>query len=83
MSDVRRIEAATSWASITVNTAVNICRGVYIGTAADYDFSFDGATTWVKFTGCVAGSILPIAASGVRVNAGGGAPAAGAIVFLY
>lgn len=79
----RNMEPATSWASITVNTVVRTAKGVYIGVAGDYDFSFDGATTWVQFTGCAAGSVLPIAATAVRDASDDSAPAAGEIVFLY
>lgn len=79
----RTIEPARTWTAVTVNTVLPTARAVYIGISGDYDFSFDGASTWVKFTGCVVGSVLPIAATAARANAGGGAPATGAIVFLY
>lgn len=69
--------------SITVATADrDRCRGVYIGTGTDYEFSFDGST-WVAFKGCIAGTILPIQVVGVRVDSGDAAPSAGDIVFLY
>lgn len=75
--------AAKYATSITVNTADRPkCRAVFIGTAQDLDFSFDGST-WVKFQGCVAGTILPIQAVGARKNAGSAAPTAGDVVFLY
>lgn len=80
---VRNIEPATNWVSITVNTVVPTARAVYIGVAGNYDFSFDGTTTWVEFTGCAAGSILPLAATAARDSADDSAPAAGEIVFLY
>lgn len=83
MAESRRIESAQTWLAVTVNTAVATARGVYIGISDDYDFTADGTTTWVKFTGCVAGSVLPLAATGARKNSDSSAPAAGAIVFLY
>jgi len=79
----RTIEPAKTWAAVTVNTVLPTARAVYIGISGDYDFSFDGATTWVQFTGCVVGSILPIAATAVRDSADDSAVATGAIVFLY
>lgn len=80
---VRTIEPAKNWVAVTVNTVLPTARAVYVGIAGDYDFSADGASTWVKFTGCAAGSIIPIAATAARANSGGGAPSTGAIVFLY
>lgn len=79
----RTIEPAKSALSITVNTVKPTARAVYIGVSGNYDFSFDGAATWVEFTGCVVGSILPIAATAARDAADDSAPAAGEIVFLY
>lgn len=79
---IRNIEPAIKWVSIEVATVVPTCRAVYIGVAGNYDFTFDGGTTWVLFSGCAAGSILPIAASGAR-DADDSAPEAGDIVFLY
>ena len=80
---LRNIEPATKWVSITVNTVVTTARAVYIGVAGNYDFSFDGAVTWVQFTGCAAGSILPIAATAARDSSDDSAPSSGEIVFLY
>jgi len=69
--------------SITVNTADRErCRGVWIGTTNDYDFSFDGIN-WVTFKSCGAGSCLGIQVVGVRINSGSAAPSAGDIIFLY
>lgn len=82
MGAVRTIEPAKDAVAVTVATVQPTCRGVYIGVAGDYEFSFDGATTWISFLGCVAGSVLPIAASGAR-DADDSAPDAGDIVFLY
>ncbi len=83
MSDSKRTESADTAVSITVATVVKSCRGVYIGISDDYGFSFDGGTTFVTFTGCVAGTILPIKASAARKSSDSSAPVAGAIVFLY
>lgn len=70
-------------ASITVNTALApICRGVYIGVSQSLDFSFD-RSTWVTFSGCVAGTVLPIQVVGARKTSGSAAPDAGDVVFLY
>jgi hypothetical protein len=75
--------SANRGVSIEVNTADRErCRGVYIGTSTDYDFSFDG-TTWVEFQAALSGTILPIQVVGARRNAAGAAPTAGDIVFLY
>ena len=68
---------------ITVNTAnIDRCRYVFIGTTQSLDFSFDG-TTWITFKGATAGFVIPLQAVGVRLTAGGAAPAAGDVVFLY
>lgn len=83
MADTKRLESALTWTAVTVNTVLPTCRGVYIGITGDYDFSFDGATTWTKFAACQNGSVLPLNATAARANSGGGAPATGAIVFLY
>lgn len=83
MSDSKRLESAYSCTAVTVNTVLPTCRGVYIGITGDYDFSFDGAVTWTKFTACQNGSVLPLNATAARANSGGGAPATGSIVFLY
>ena len=78
-----RKSSAVSAVSITnANPTNDRCRGVYVGTDQDLDFSFDG-TTWVLFQGCAAGSVLPIMVVGARKNAGSAAPDAGDIVFLY
>lgn len=80
---LRSIDSAVDAVTITVNTADRPrCRGVWVGTAKDYDFSFDG-TTWVTFKSCGAGSCLAIQVVGARNNSGGGAPSSGDIVFLY
>lgn len=80
---VRNIEPARSATSVTVNTVLPTARAVYVGVAGNYDFSFDGATTWIEFQGCAAGSILPLAATAARDSSDDSAPAAGEIVFLY
>lgn len=68
--------------AITLATATYAqSRGVYIGVSGDYDFSFDGST-WILFTGCVAGTVLPIQVFGGR-HAADTAPDAGDLVFLY
>ncbi len=78
-----RKSSAVHAIAVTVNTAgFEPCRGVYIGTSQNLDFSFDG-TTWIAFQGCVAGSVIPIMPVGVRKTSGGSAPDAGDIVFLY
>ena len=77
------LDSATVGVSITVNTADRgRCRGVWIGTSQALDFSFDGST-WIKFQGCVAGTLLPIQVVGARKNSGSAAPDAGDVVFLY
>lgn len=69
--------------SITdANATHDRCRGVWIGTTNDYDFSFDG-TNWVTFKSCGAGSCLGIQVVGARINSGSAAPSAGDIIFLY
>lgn len=75
--------SARNGVSITVNTANRPrCRGVWVGTAQSYDFSFDG-TNWILFQGVAAGSLLPLQVVGARINSGSAAPSAGDIVFLY
>ncbi len=77
------ISSAVRGVSVTVNTAtLSRCRAVWIGTANDYEFSFDG-TTWVLFKGCGAGSCMALQVVGARLYAGSAAPTAGDIVFLY
>ncbi len=77
------VESGKSAESITVATADrDRCRGVWIGTTNDYDFSFDGST-WVLFKACYAGSCLGIQAVGARINTDSSAPSVGDIVFLY
>ena len=77
------LASASKGVSITVATADrDRCRGVWIGTTNDYDFSFDG-TNWVLFKSCGAGSCLGIQVVGVRINSGSAAPSAGDIIFLY
>lgn len=83
MSDSKRLESAYTASTVTVNTVLPVCRGVYIGTTGNYDFSFDGTTSWVTFNNCQNGSVLPLNASAVRNTSGGGAVTSGAIVFLY
>lgn len=74
--------SAVDFADVAVMTAQKLCRGVYIGTSQDLDFSIDG-TTWVTFKGCVAGSILPISVVAARKTTGPAAPTTGDVVFLY
>jgi len=77
-----QIDTQSKGVGITVVTATaEPCQAVYVGVAANYDFCFDG-TNWIAFTGCIAGSLLPIQVKGARVS-GGASPGAGAIVFLY
>lgn len=77
------ISSAVRATSITNANATNSkCRGVWVGTANDYEFSFDG-TTWVEFKSCSAGSSLGIQVVGARKTSGAAAPSAGDIVFLY
>lgn len=67
---------------ISANATGDRCRGVWIGTTQDLDFSFDG-TTWVSFKSCGAGSIIPIQVVGARKTSGSAAPSDGDVVFLY
>lgn len=76
------IYSAIDFADVAVMTAQKLCRGVYIGTSQDLDFSVDG-TNWVTFQGCVAGSILPISVVAVRKTTGPAAPTSKDVVFLY
>lgn len=77
------VSSAVRAASITAATATYArCRGVWIGTTNDYDFSFDG-TTWVTFKSCGAGSLIPIQVVGARKTSGSAAPSDGDVVFLY
>lgn len=74
-------ETASKAVSITVNTAAQApCRAIFIGVAGNYDFHVDGG--WVLFSGCTAGSVLPVRAIGAR-HADDSAPDAGDILFLY
>jgi hypothetical protein len=63
------------------------CRAVFIGVSQDIDIyaksPVDGSFSWVLFKGLVAGTIIPVYATGVRKNAGSAAPDAGDIIFLY
>ena len=69
--------------SCVVNTAVaDPTTAVFIGVAKAYDFCFDG-TNWIAFAATLAGTVLPLQVKGCRVTAGGAAPTAGDIVFLY
>ena len=77
------MDSADVGVSITTNTTVHSrTRGVWIGVSQSLDFSFDG-TTWVVFSGCIAGTVLPIQVYGARKTAGSAAPTAGDVVFLY
>ena len=67
---------------IQVNTIVpeaSAAASVFVGASKAYDFYVGGQ--WVSF-GTVPVGVLPINASGARITAGGGAPAAGDITFL-
>ena len=77
------VECSHGGESITTTSATtyNRCRAVYIGTSQDIDFTFDG-TSWVKFQGCVAGTVIPIQAIGARKTTGPAACDAGDILFL-
>ena len=70
--------------SVTSNsiTTYDRSRGVYIGVSQSLDFCFDGVN-WVTFSGCVAGSVLPIQVIGARKTSGSASPTAGDVVFLY
>jgi hypothetical protein len=57
-------------------------RGVFVGTGADYDFSYDGST-WVLYKNLIAGVLYPFEVVGARKNSGSAAPSAGDIVFQY
>lgn len=80
--------SALNGVSITVSSAyvpsisTPPCRGVYVGTSQDLDFTFDGST-WLGFKGCVAGSVLPIQVVGARKSSGQAAPTSGDVIFLY
>lgn len=77
-NDTRPGRKATS---ITNNNSTNAeCRGIYIGAADNYDFYVGGS--WILFNGCVAGSVIPVQATGARHATGDTAPDAGDIVFL-
>lgn len=67
---------------VTSAATLNRTRAVYVGVAGNYNFTFDG-TNWIAFTGCVAGSVLPLQVLGARHNADSSAPDAGDIVALY
>jgi hypothetical protein len=80
--DTHQIEAGRSATNVTVATAtIKPSRAVYIGVAGDYDFNIDGS--WIEFKATVAGSILPIQATGARDASDDSAPAATEIVFLH
>ena len=67
--------------SITdANETHELCKGIYIGVAGNYDFYMNGA--WIEFQGCAAGSVLPLRATGARDASDSSAPAAGEILFL-
>ncbi len=51
-------------------------------TGESYDFSFDGST-FVTFSNCPEGAVLPLRVVGVRKTSGGAAPSSGDIAFLY
>ncbi len=55
-------------------------KGIWIGVAGDYDFYIKG--TWVLFKGCLAGTIVPIGATGVR-DADDSDADAGDLLLLY
>lgn len=63
-------------------TTYDRCRSVYIGNSQSLDFSYDGST-WVTYPGLVAGAVYDFEVLAARVTAGGGAPAAGDVVFQY
>lgn len=67
---------------VTSASTLDRSRAVFVGESSNYDFTFDG-TNWIKFQGCVAGSMIPIQVLGARYNASGAAPSAGSIVFIY
>ncbi len=76
------VDPAYSGVSITdTATTHSKCRAVWIGTSQDLEFYMNGA--WVVFKGASAGSIIPVQATGARIDSGDAAPAAGDVVFLY
>ena len=62
------------------NTNNNESRAVYIGVDGDYKFYINGS--YVTFAGTLAGSILPIRATGATTT-GDAATGTTAIIFLY
>ena len=76
------VDPAYNGVSITnANTTNSKCRAVWIGTTQDLEFYMNGA--WVVFKGASAGSIIPVQATGARIDSGDAAPSAGDVVFLY
>lgn len=82
----KAMEATVSAISgVSVTTAVATrprCRGVWIGTTQNLDFSFDGST-WLTFQAATAGTVIPIQVVGARITTGSASPAAGDVIFLY
>tara|TARA_R110002020_G_scaffold288373_2_gene503840 strand:+ start:15147 stop:15410 length:264 start_codon:yes stop_codon:yes gene_type:complete len=62
------------------NTTNEESRAVYIGVDGDYKFYINGG--YVTFAGTLAGSILPIRATGATTT-GDAATGTTAIIFLY
>jgi len=62
------------------NTTNEESRAVYIGVDGDYKFYVNGS--WITFAGTLAGSILPIRATGATTT-GDAATGTTAIIFLY
>jgi hypothetical protein len=80
---VKGLGSAAKAVSITdANATHPATKGVYIGTGESYDFSFDGST-FVTFSNCPEGAVLPLRVVGVRKTSGGAAPSSGDIAFLY
>lgn len=64
------------------NTTNNACRGIYVGTAGDYDLYDSVKGAWVVHKGMQAGIVYPLVDfTGARVNGSGAAPASGDIIF--
>tara|TARA_B100001094_G_scaffold38736_1_gene33150 strand:- start:760 stop:1020 length:261 start_codon:yes stop_codon:yes gene_type:complete len=76
-------QAVTPAASATVindtNTTHDESRSIYVGADDDYQFYINGG--WITFTGILAGSVLPIRATGAKTS--GGSATGTAIIFLY
>lgn len=57
--------SATHAAAITLGTAFDCCRGIYVGGAGNLNVQLEDGSTTVVFVGAVAGSVLPVRATKV------------------